>query len=646
MKSISSEPTDALEFALPISEIEDLVKAKDIISLVSKPYFTAAIRSLYPLVMDLMDDQDIIQQVMMTVYYQENQSESVLQAVRTNLISAFQDCGAGSIALAELVFKHPIVLNRTFQRLTKVAILDTENMILSFEKLNTPSTRYFFEVVTAVLSSFALRSEHLELFINHLLMFPASFDGLVSLSGYSCFQTLLEMLFIVKFNRTTEVASKIASAWREGGMGSRMLKYLICSFSYKNRTVTCVDLTRGIADFLVKGLLMDIDYIVESTLEAIPKLTEIIMFSDQSAPYMDLCDFSDHIHMKADAFRSLVDLWICAVRCLMTRLHQNAVSIYSYQDSPTYTPGTIITILDMKQRNIFVVDIFYQFINVLQSGDFSVTLVGDYMYPPLLHLTLQRLTAVARLLCVAGDIRNFHYFKTRGYYPPDYFMDPENTHSTTNHQIGKIYGALPPTAHLTIIGSDDVPIEELCQTDNGAIIEASMLGIVRALLQTNVHTFVNCIFSSLSNDLQCFLSLCTAIDSLLLEYRFMIPQLTEQVLANEHTTTLFSDTLRSISSLISYKSNVKMEEGLINGHRLRLPLKTVFVCSFVQNLYKMLGNEGDRKQLIGKRMLSLQNIKISFTSESQQQKRGLDPLAPFLGEGSLIHRIFRHSSPL
>lgn len=650
MKPILDESTDVPVSILPISEIENLVRAKDIISLVSRPYFAAAIKSLYPPVMNLMDDQNVIQQVMVTVYYQENQSESALQTVKTNLVSAFQDCGTGSIALAALMFKHPIVLSRIFQKLTEITILDTESMILSFEKLNTPSTRYFFEVVTAALSSFTLHHEHLVAFINYLLAFPASFDGLVSLSGYACFQTLLEALFVVKLNRTMEVTSKITSAWREGGMGSRMLTCLIRSFSYTNRTITCVDLTRGIADILIKGLLLDIDYIVESTLEAIPELTRIIAFSDQSAAYTDLCDFADHIHMKADALRSLVDLWVCAVRCLMIRIHQNAVSIYSYQDSPIYASGATITVSDMKQHNIFVVDIFQQFIDVLQSGDFSMTLVGDYMHPPILHLTLQRLTAVARLLCVAGDIRSFHYFKTHGYYPPDYFMDPENTHSTTNHQIGKVYGALPPTAHLTIIGSDDVPIEELCQTDNGAVVEASMLGIVKALLQANVHAFVNCIFSNSSNDLQCLLSLCTAVDSLLLEYRFMIPQLIEQVVANEYITTLFSDTLKGISSLVAHNSNFTVEESLTdrltNRHRLRLPLKAVFVCSFVQNLYKMLDNEGDRRQLIGKRMLSLQNIKISFTSESQQQKRGQDPLASFLNEGSVIHSILRHNSPL
>lgn len=48
MKPILDESTDVPVSILPISEIENLVRAKDIISLVSRPYFAAAIKSLYP----------------------------------------------------------------------------------------------------------------------------------------------------------------------------------------------------------------------------------------------------------------------------------------------------------------------------------------------------------------------------------------------------------------------------------------------------------------------------------------------------------------------------------------------------------------------------------------------------------------------
>lgn len=643
MKPILSEFASASAPSFPDDDIASLIKAKDIISLVSRPYFATAIKSLYPSVMGFIDNQDMIKQVMVTVYYQENQSDSMLQAIKTSLVGAFQECGDGSIALAELMFKHPIVLEAIFKRLAEITVLDAESLVVSFGSLNTPSNQYFFEVVTAALSSFTLHYEHLVAFTNYLLAAPGSFDSLVSLSGYTCFQNLLETLFTVKLNRTMDVTTKIASAWREGGMGSRMLKCLIHSFSYKTHTITCVDLTRGIADVLIKGLLMDIGYIVESVLDAIPELTKIIMFSDQSMAdmydHIDQSEQADHIRMRADSFRSLVDLWICAVRCLMIKLHQSAISTYLYQDHASHGPGALITVADMKEDDISIADIFHRFMDTLQAGDFSASLVGDYMRPPLVHLTLYKLRAIARLLSVAGDIRSFYYFKTRGYYPPDHFMDPENTHSTNNHQIGKIYGALPPIAYITIIGSDDIPIEELCQTDNGAIIEGSMWGIVTALLQANLHTYVNCIFNNPQNNLQCILSLCTSINSLILEYRFMVPQLTEKVIANKHITALFSDTLDTIRSKSPSNLSTGADTVPLDRNKLRLPLKVVFVCCFVQNLYKMFGNEGDRKQLIGKRLLSQQTIKISFTSESQRQKRGPDPLASFLGEKSIIHSI-------
>lgn len=644
MKSILDETAGSPGSNIPSKEIDDLIASRDVVSLVSKSYFATTIRSLYSPVMDFIDNQDMVQQVMVTVYYQENQPDSTLQAIKTSLVSAFQECGAGSIALAELMFKHSIVLTAIFRKLTEITILDSESMVISFEKLNAPSTQYFFEVVTAALSSFTLHYEHLVAFINYLLTYPASFDSLVSLSGYPCFQSLLETLFTVKLNRTKDVTSKIASAWREGCMGSRMLSCLIHSFSYKIHKITCVDLTRSIADLLIKGLLLDIDYIVESVLEAIPELTRIIMFSDQAIA-ANMHDPADYIRLRVDAFHSLVDLWICAVRCLMIRLHQSAISIYSYQDNPSYASGTIVTLSDMKQNGILVADIFHQFVDALQSGDLFLGLVGDYLHPPLVHLTLHKLTAIGRLLCVAGDIRSFYYFKTCGYYPTDHFMDPENTHSTNNHQIGRIYGALPPTAHITIIGSDDIPIEELCQTDTGAIIEGSMFGIVTALLHANVHTFVSSIFSNQSNDLQCILSLCTAISSLLLEYRFMIPQLADKVVANEYATTLFSNALERIHSHISLISSTGTKRAFTNRNELRLPVRIVFVCCLVENLYKMLNNEGDRKQLISKRLLSLQNIKISFTSESQRQKRGPDPLVPFFSEDSVICNILSTIHP-
>lgn len=643
MKSILSEPAGTHATPLPDDDIASLINARDIISLVSRPYFTTAIKSLYPSVMNFIDNQDMIQQVMVTVYYQDNQSNNMLQVIKTNLVSAFQDCSDGSIALAELMFKHPVVLESIFKKLAEMTVLNIEKLVVPLDNLNTPSNKYFFEVVTAALSSFTLHYEHLVAFINYLLASPDSFDSLVSLSGYTCFQNLLEMLFTVKLNRTMDVTMKIASAWYEGGMGSRMLNCLINSFSYKKCTITCIDLTRGIAEILIKGLLMGIEYIVRSVLDAIPALTQIVMFSDQSKVdehyYLEKSEYEDTIRMRADSFHSLVDLWICAVRCLMIQLHQAAISTYSYQDHVSHAPGTIITVDDMKEQGISVAETFHRFTDVLQAGDFSAYLTDGYMHPPVLHITLHRLRAIARLLCVAGDIRSFYYFKTRGYYPTDHFMDPENTHCTNNHQIGKVYGALPPIAYITIVGSDDIPIEELCQTDTGAILEGSMWGVVKALLQANLEIYINHVFNNPCNNLQCTLSCCTTINSLLLEYRFMIPQLTEKVVGNKYIAELFSDTLEIIRSKIPSDLDTSTKFASLSRGKLSLPLRTVFVCCFVQNLYKMLGNEGDRKQLIGKRLLSKQNINISFTSESQKQKRGPDPLAPFLSEKSTIHSI-------